>query len=181
AIVGLSIEISSHQQILENAQQQFEKLGAVNLAASEEYEEVSKRFLETTVARGEAMEQVWRSTFDDYSEKYPELAEQYAKAFENETPELTLTKHEMETSKASRVTSQEAIQELSAQMPNLWGGSADLSASNNTMVKVEEDFMPDNYAGRNIWFGVREFAMGAIMNGIALHGGTRVYGGTFFV
>ena len=144
-------------------------------------EEVSKRFLETTVARGEAMEQVWRSTFDDYSEKYPELAEQYAKAFENETPELTLTKHEMETSKASRVTSQEAIQELSAQMPNLWGGSADLSASNNTMVKVEEDFMPDNYAGRNIWFGVREFAMAAAMNGIALHGGTRVYGGTFFV
>ncbi len=144
-------------------------------------EEVSKRFLETTVARGEAMEQVWRGTFDDYSEKYPELAEQYVKAFENETPELTLTKHEMETSKASRVTSQEAIQELSAQMPNLWGGSADLSASNNTMVKVEEDFMPDNYVGRNIWFGVREFAMGAIMNGIALHGGTRVYGGTFFV
>ena len=113
-------------------------------------EEVSKRFLETTVARGEAMEQVWRSTFDDYSEKYPELAEQYAKAFENETPELTLTKHEMETSKASRVTSQEAIQELSAQMPNLWGGSADLSASNNTMVKVEEEFMRDNYAGGNI-------------------------------
>ncbi len=144
-------------------------------------EEVSKRFLETTVARGEAMEQVWRSTFDDYSEKYPELAEQYVKAFENETPELTLTKHEMETSKASRVTSQEAIQELSAQMPNLWGGSADLSASNNTMVKVEEDFMPDNYVGRNIWFGVREFAMAAAMNGIALHGGTRVYGGTFFV
>ncbi|PEF14980.1 transketolase, partial [Bacillus cereus] len=56
-----------------------------------------------------------------------------------------------------------------------------LSASNNTMVKVEEDFMPDNCAGRNICFGVREFAMGAIMNGIALHGGTRVYGGTFFV
>ncbi|MGM9887133.1 MAG: transketolase-like TK C-terminal-containing protein, partial [Lactococcus sp.] len=71
--------------------------------------------------------------------------------------------------------------ELSAQMPNLWGGSADLSASNNTMAKAETDFMPDNYAGRNIWFGVREFAMGATMNGIALHGGTRVYGGTFFV
>ena len=66
-------------------------------------------------------------------------------------------------------------------MPNLWGGSADLSASNNTMVKVESDFEVGNYAGRNIWFGVREFAMAAAMNGIALHGGTRVYGGTFFV
>lgn len=144
-------------------------------------QEVSKRFTETLVARGEAMEQVWRDTFADYAEKYPELAEQYVKAFENETPDLDLTKHELDSSKASRVTSQEAIQELSAQMPNFWGGSADLSASNNTMAKAESDFMPENYAGRNIWFGVREFAMGAIMNGIALHGGTRVYGGTFFV
>ncbi|MCH1713426.1 MULTISPECIES: transketolase [Lactococcus] len=144
-------------------------------------EEVTERFRQTLNTRGEAMEQVWNDTFKAYAEKYPELAEQYVKAFENETPELDLSKHELGSSKASRVTSQEAIQELSAQMPNLWGGSADLSASNNTMAKNDTDFMPDNYAGRNIWFGVREFAMGAIMNGIALHGGTRVYGGTFFV
>lgn len=144
-------------------------------------EEVTERFRQTLNTRGEAMEQVWNDTFTAYSEKYPELAEQYVKAFENETPELELSKHELGSSKASRVTSHEAIQELSAQMPNLWGGSADLSASNNTMAKNDTDFMPDNYAGRNIWFGVREFAMGAIMNGIALHGGTRVYGGTFFV
>lgn len=97
------------------------------------------------------------------------------------TPELELAKYELGTSAASRVTSQETIQQLSQQMPNLWGGSADLSASNNTMVKVETDFEVGNYAGRNIWFGVREFAMAAAMNGIALHGGTRVYGGTFFV
>ncbi len=144
-------------------------------------EEVSKRFLETLVARGEALEQVWRDTFSAYAEKYPELAEQYVHAFENETPELELPKYEVGSSKASRVTSQETIQQLSAQMPNFWGGSADLSASNNTMAKAESDFMPGNYEGRNIWFGVREFAMGATMNGIALHGGTRVYGGTFFV
>ncbi|MFC4652097.1 transketolase [Lactococcus nasutitermitis] len=144
--------------------------------------EVSKRFLETLVARGESMEQVWNEMFKEYSEKYPREAMLYAHSFDNLTPpNLTLTKHELGSSKASRVTSQEAIQELSAQLPNFWGGSADLSASNNTMVKVENDFMPENYAGRNIWFGVREFAMGAIMNGIALHGGTRVYGGTFFV
>ncbi|WP_374285370.1 transketolase [Lactococcus sp.] len=143
--------------------------------------EVKSRFLETTVARGEGLEQVWNENFKAYAEQYPELAEQYVAAFENKTPELELTKHELGSSKASRSTSQEAIQELSAQMPNLWGGSADLSASNNTMAKAETDFMPDNYAGRNIWFGVREFTMGATMNGIALHGGTRVYGGTFFV
>lgn len=143
--------------------------------------EVKQRFIETLVARGEGLEQVWNETFKAYAKKYPELAKQYVDAFENKTPELALTKHELGSSKASRSTSQEAIQELSAQMPNFWGGSADLSASNNTMAKADSDFMPENYAGRNIWFGVREFAMGATMNGIALHGGTRVYGGTFFV
>ena len=143
--------------------------------------EVKRRFIETLVARGEGLEQVWNETFKAYAKKYPELAKQYVAAFENKTPELALTKHELGSSKASRSTSQEAIQELSAQMPNFWGGSADLSASNNTMAKADSDFMPENYAGRNIWFGVREFAMGATMNGIALHGGTRVYGGTFFV
>lgn len=143
--------------------------------------EVKQRFIETLVARGEGLEQVWNETFKAYAKKYPELAKQYVAAFENKTPELALTKHELGSSKASRSTSQEAIQELSAQMPNFWGGSADLSASNNTMAKADSDFMPENYAGRNIWFGVREFAMGATMNGIALHGGTRVYGGTFFV
>lgn len=143
--------------------------------------EVNQRFLETLRARGESLEQVWRETFDAYAKDYPELAKQYADAFSNVTPELDLPKYELGTSAASRVTSQETIQKLSAQMPNLWGGSADLSASNNTMVKVESDFEVGNYAGRNIWFGVREFAMAAAMNGIALHGGTRVYGGTFFV
>ena len=144
-------------------------------------EEVATRFKETLGDRGEALELDWRKTFDAYAKAYPELAKQYADAFNNVTPELELAKYELGTSAASRVTSQETIQQLSQQMPNLWGGSADLSASNNTMVKVETDFEVGNYAGRNIWFGVREFAMAAAMNGIALHGGTRVYGGTFFV
>ena len=73
------------------------------------------------------------------------------------------------------------IQALSKAVPSLWGGSADLSGSNNTMVAAEKDFEPGQYEGRNIWFGVREFAMAAAMNGIQLHGGTRIYGGTFFV
>lgn len=82
---------------------------------------------------------------------------------------------------ATRSSSYDAIQQIASELPNFWGGSADLSASNKTMNKAGGDFTPDNYAGRNIWFGVREFAMAAAMNGIALHGGTRVYGGTFFV
>ncbi|MFV0556861.1 MAG: transketolase [Lactovum sp.] len=144
-------------------------------------EEVAKRFKETLQARGASLEEVWTRKFSTYEKKYPELAAEYKAAFANENKELNLTSHELGSSKASRVSSQEAIQELASQMPNLWGGSADLSASNNTMNKADTDFMPDNYAGRNIWFGVREFAMGAIMNGIALHGGTRIYAGTFFV
>lgn len=144
-------------------------------------EEVEARFNEGVKDRGAKLESDWQELFVKYALEYPELAEQYANAFENKTPELDITKYEEGTSSASRVTSQEVIQQLAAQMPNLWGGSADLSASNNTMMKSEDDFTAENYAGRNIWFGVREFAMTAVMNGIALHGGTRVYGGTFFV
>lgn len=144
-------------------------------------DEVSKRFAASIMARGEAAEQAWHTTFEGYADKYPDLAEQYSQAFANKTPDIKLTEHAPGSSKASRVTSQEAIQEIALQMPNFWGGSADLAASNNTMNKADSDFQPENYAGRNIWYGVREFAMGAIMNGIALHGGTRTYGGTFFV
>src|SRR5699024_4962761 len=66
-------------------------------------------------------------------------------------------------------------------IPSLFGGSADLASSNNTMMKEEDDFTKENYGGRNIWFGVREFAMAAALNGMALHGGVKVYGATFFV
>src|SRR5699024_448305 len=62
-----------------------------------------------------------------------------------------------------------------------FGGSADLAGSNKTAIKEEEDFSKNDYTGRNIWFGVREFAMAAALNGIALHGGLKAYVGTFFV
>src|SRR5699024_4134841 len=77
--------------------------------------------------------------------------------------------------------SSELINAISKTVPNLFGGSADLASSNNTMMKSEEDFTKENASGRDIWFGVREFAMGAALNGMALHGGLKVYGGTFFV
>src|SRR5699024_2905424 len=66
-------------------------------------------------------------------------------------------------------------------IPNLFGGSADLAGSNKTTIEERNDFSPTHYAGKNIWFGVREHAMGAALNGMALHGGLKVYGGTFFV
>ncbi|HGD0124510.1 TPA: transketolase [Streptococcus agalactiae] len=143
--------------------------------------EVAARFASDLQARGAKAEEAWNDLFAKYEVEYPELAAEYKEAFAGQAETVELKSHDLGSSVASRVSSQQAIQQLSTQLPNLWGGSADLSASNNTMVAAETDFQASNYAGRNIWFGVREFAMAAAMNGIALHGGTRVYGGTFFV
>lgn len=147
-------------------------------------EEVQARFKEAINDRGEAVEAEWNQLFAQYEGAYPELAAQFRQAFADELPSEwadNLPTYEVGTSQASRVSSKEMIQALSAAVPSLWGGSADLSGSNNTMVAAEKDFEPGQYECRNIWFGVREFAMAAAMNGIQLHGGTRVYGGTFFV
>lgn len=147
-------------------------------------EEVAARFKETMIDEGQKAEAAWNEMFKNYEHAHPELAKQFKEAFANQLPEgweQELPKYELGTSAASRVTSKETIQAISKVVPSFWGGSADLSASNNTMVAAEKDFEPGQYEGRNIWFGVREFAMAAAMNGIQLHGGSYVYGGTFFV
>lgn len=147
-------------------------------------EEVAARFKETMINEGQKAEAAWNEMFKNYEHAHPELAKQFKEAFANRLPEgweQELPKYELGTSAASRVTSKETIQAISKVVPSFWGGSADLSASNNTMVAAEKDFEPGQYEGRNIWFGVREFAMAAAMNGIQLHGGSHVYGGTFFV
>lgn len=147
-------------------------------------EEVTARFKETMIDEGQKAEEAWNEMFKNYEHAHPELAKQFKEAFANQLPEgweQELPKYELGTSAASRVTSKETIQAISKVVPSFWGGSADLSASNNTMVAAEKDFEPGQYEGRNIWFGVREFAMAAAMNGIQLHGGSHVYGGTFFV
>ena len=91
---------------------------------------------------------------------------------------------------ATRAASGKVLDALAAALPELWGGSADLAESNNTTMKGEPSFIPAEYAtkafpgqeyGRTLHFGIREHAMGAILNGIVLHGGTRPYGGTFLV
>jgi transketolase len=147
-------------------------------------EEVAERFRQTMIEDGEKAEAAWQEKFNNYRKAHPELAQQFEDAFAGKLPEnwdAELPTYELGSSQASRVSSKEMIQAISKAVPSFWGGSADLSASNNTMVSAENDFEPGQYEGRNIWFGVREFAMAAAMNGIQLHGGTRVYGGTFFV
>ena len=147
-------------------------------------EEVAARFKATIQEKGAQTEAAWHETFAAYKQAYPELAQQFEEAFSGKLPEdweAALPKYELGSSQASRVSSKEMIQTISKAVPAFWGGSADLSSSNNTMVAEEKDFEAGQYEGRNVWFGVRECAMACAMNGIQLHGGSKFYGGTFFV
>src|SRR5699024_10714362 len=82
---------------------------------------------------------------------------------------------------ATRAASGEVLNGIAQSIPYFFGGSADLAGSYKTYIENGDDFTRENYAGRNIWFGVREFAMAAALNGMALHGWVKVYAGTFFV
>ncbi|WP_409292448.1 transketolase [Peribacillus sp. SCS-37] len=147
-------------------------------------EEVYAHFESTIANRGSESENEWNDKFSNYKKEYPELAEQLEKAIAGELPEnwdKDIPVYEEGKSLASRASSGEVLNGAAKNLPSLIGGSADLAGSNNTMIKGADDFFPKSYEGRNIWFGVREFAMGAAMNGMALHGGLKVFGGTFFV
>src|SRR5699024_5119879 len=148
-------------------------------------DEVYAHFEEKVVARGKALEADWDQLLEQYKEAYPELGKELELVMANKLPdnyemEMPLYKTGEDTL-ATRVASNQAINALTKTVPSLFGGSADLASSNNTMMDDAGDFLQGNYAGKNIWFGVREFAMGAALNGMALHGGLKVYGGTFFV
>ncbi|KPB03772.1 transketolase [Bacillus sp. CHD6a] len=147
-------------------------------------EEVYTHFRETVADKGAKVEAEWNELFDAYKTKYPELGKQLEAAMKGELPEgwdSEIPVYEEGKSLASRASSGEVLNAIAKQVPYFFGGSADLAGSNKTNIKNEADFTAEDYSGRNIWFGVREFAMGAAMNGMALHGGLRVYGGTFFV
>ena len=147
-------------------------------------EEVYTHFRETVADNGAKAEAEWNELFDAYKTKYPELGKQLEAAMKGELPEgwdSEIPVYEEGKSLASRASSGEVLNAIAKQVPYFFGGSADLAGSNKTNIKNEADFTAEDYSGRNIWFGVREFGMGAAMNGMALHGGLKVYGGTFFV
>ncbi len=147
-------------------------------------EEVYTHFEQSCVEAGAQKEAQWNDMFDAYKEKYPELAQQLTAALQNELPDgwdKDIPVYEEGSSLASRASSGEVLNAIAQNLPSFFGGSADLAGSNKTMIKNAGDFLPGHYEGRNIWFGVREFAMGAALNGMALHGGLKVFGGTFFV
>ena len=147
-------------------------------------QEVYDNFEETVVKAGAKKEEEWNHLFESYKNEYPELAAQLETAIKGELPEgwdKDIPVYEAGKAIATRNSGGEVLNSIAKNLPSLFGGSADLAGSNKTMLKGEKDFLPGTYEGRNIWFGVREFGMGAALNGMALHGGLHVYGGTFFV
>ncbi|WP_332633694.1 transketolase [Halalkalibacter flavus] len=145
--------------------------------------EVSEMFAEVK-AEGAKKEEEWNELFAKYKESYPELAAEFERANNGELPEgwdSEAPVYEAGSSIATRSSSGEALNAFAKKVPELFGGSADLAGSNKTYMKDLGDYSRDHYEGRNIWFGVREFAMGAAVNGMALHGGVKVFGATFFV
>ena len=134
--------------------------------------------------RGAQREREWNDLLARYAQAYPELKKEFDAWYNMELPQDLMNDPEMwafEGKIATRATSGTMINRLASRLPNLVGGSADLAPSNNTYIKDGGDYSAENRGGRNLHFGVREHAMAAICNGIALHGGLRVFCGTFFV
>jgi len=146
-------------------------------------EEVKTHFNQFVEA-GKEKEEVWNELFTAYKAVYPELASQLEGAVNGTLPEnweAALPVFESNSKMATRASSGKVLNAAAGVIPQLIGGSADLAGSNKTLIASEKNYAIDGYAARNIWFGVREFAMGAAINGMALHGGVKVFGATFFV
>ncbi|MFI6503424.1 transketolase [Nonomuraea typhae] len=143
--------------------------------------------------RGREAHAEWEKSFAEWRLANPERAAEFDRISARELPAgwtSALPEFEPGASVATRKASGEFLNSVSRVLPELWGGSADLAESNNTTMKGEPSFIPEEYQtkefpgnryGRTLHFGIREHGMGAILNGIALHGGTRPYGGTFLV
>lgn len=140
--------------------------------------------MRSAIERGEAAQAEWRERFARYREEYPKEAAELEAWFSGELPaglEEALPVFQPGTKLATRAASGKALEALVPRVPNLLGGSADLTPSNKTRTKEHQDFQRETPEGRYLRFGVREHAMAAICNGIALHGGLRVFCATFFV
>lgn len=168
-----------------------EETAATRAALGWDYEafevpaEVYADFKENVVDRGQAAYAEWEALVEAYKAAHPDLADEVTAIIEGRDPVTIKPEdfpvHEAGFSQATRNSSQDALNAAAAVLPTFLGGSADLAHSNMTYIK--EDGLQDDAhrLNRNIQFGVREFAMGTILNGMSLHGGLRVYGGTFFV
>ena len=179
----------------DSASSHGEPLGVENVAATkakagwdpEEFfyvpAAVQKHF-DTKVGQGEKEEAAWDKMFKAYSKAYPELAAELTAALTGKTNisvQALAKLVEGKEAMATREASGNVLQELSKEIPNLVGGSADLGPSNKTAMKAYPYFSATEVEGRNIHFGIREHAMGCIVNGLTLHGGLVAFGATFEV
>ncbi|WP_394237690.1 transketolase [Niallia oryzisoli] len=146
-------------------------------------DEVIKHYHGFTEA-GQEKENAWNELITEYKAAYPELAMQLESALNGELLENwkeALPNFPAGEKMATRASSGKTLNAIAKVLPQFIGGSADLAGSNKTFISNDKNFALDGYSARNIWFGVREFAMGAALNGMALHGGLKVFGATFFV
>lgn len=147
-------------------------------------EEVYEDFKKKTIKRGKSKFNKWNKLFNEYKEKYPTEAKQLEDAIAGKYSlniDELLKNYPVGHNDATRNTSLEVIQEVAKQNPTFLSGTADLASSTKTKIKDEDDFSVENYNGRNLVFGIREFAMVAIMNGMTLHKGVKVSAGGFLV
>ena len=168
-------------------------LGAENLqkmkddfgwtSAPFEYPEEIKPLLKKAINRGKRAEKQWKAMFTEYTVKYPELAEKFQIWLKNDHKNVKAALETLDFSEAlaTRQSGSKAINKIAEVVENLFGGSADLAPSNLTTINCRPLFNPENRNGSNFQFGIREHAMGAIINGILCHGGLSAYCSTFFV
>lgn len=147
-------------------------------------EEALAHFREA-VSRGRDRENQWSKLFEAYSKEYPNLATEWSMSMDRRLPEgwkeaIPVFSPD-DGSIATRAASGKVLNAIASHIPNLIGGSADLAPSTKTYLEDYDSISGDNFAGRNLHFGVREHSMGAIVNGMALHKGVIPYGGTFLV
>lgn len=147
-------------------------------------EEVKAHFAQVK-QKGDQAGEAWNALFAAYKAAHPELAKQLEQAIAGELPEGWDAEMPVYSTSdkaiATRNASQAALNALAKRVPTIFGGSADLESSTMTHMKGIGKFTPQDYSGRNVYFGVREFAMAAAVNGMMLHGGVKAFGGTFFV
>ena len=147
-------------------------------------EEVYEDFKKKTIKRGKSKFNKWNKLFNEYKEQYPTEAKQLEDAIAGKYSlniDELLKNYPVGHNDATRNTSLDVIQEVAKQNPTFLSGTADLASSTKTKIKDEDDFSVENYNGRNLVFGIREFAMVAIMNGMTLHKGVKVSAGGFLV
>jgi transketolase len=146
--------------------------------------EEAREFMQQSAAASAAQQSEWEETFLAYGKTYPELAAAFDSAVRGELPDgwdLNLPNLTGAKPIATRAASGAVLDAIAPKIPSLFGGSADLTPSNNTLPKNARAVTRDDFAGQYLHFGVREHAMGSIMNGLVLHGGVRPYGGTFLI